>query len=124
MANKRGIGPADFGRTIDEFFDEMLVERWGCGRGDAFERSELLDLPDRYEIRISAEGIEERKIDVELHGQRLTVRAPAGVRGRLEASFSFREGVDASGATARWAGGVLTIVLPKDKPRRIALKDN
>ncbi|HXW83705.1 MAG TPA: Hsp20 family protein [Candidatus Binataceae bacterium] len=122
MAKKAGIGFGSFDRDFDEFFDEMLTARWGCGRGDEFEHSELVDLVDRYEVRLKSEGVDERKIDVELHGQQLTVRAPRRVRGRIESTFTFRDSVDQDSASARWSGGTLTITLPKNKPRRIVLK--
>jgi len=126
MAIRRsgGISLEHFERAIDEFFDELLIEPWGCGKGEAFERAELLDLPDHYEVRLAAEGVDATRIGVEIRGQRLTVRAPAGVRGRVESSFAFHDPIDAEGARADWSNGVLKIVVPKHKVRHIALKES
>ena len=112
-----------FERAIDEFFDEFLIDRWQCGAGEQFA-AEIVDYPDRYEIRLMAEGVEPEKIEVESLGRRLTVRASAGPHRNLEKAFTFAENVDAEAASARWFTGRLTITLPKQKARRIYLKDS
>jgi HSP20 family molecular chaperone IbpA len=126
VAQKRGgITLDDFARTFDEFFDELLIDRWQCGEGrDEFERSEVLEHHDRYEVRLAVRGIEPGKIDVEVTGQRLTVRAPGGIRGTMESSFRFAHEIEAAAATAQWLKETLIINLPKRKSRRIALKES
>ena len=114
-----------FERTIDEFFDELLIDRWRCGVGDRFEQAEVIDHPDRYEIRVITEGVDDPSmIEVESTGQRLTVRAPAGPNRHVESSFRFAETVNADAATARWSNRTLTIILPKQRARRIHLKES
>jgi HSP20 family molecular chaperone IbpA len=113
-----------FERTIDEFFDELLIDRWRAGVGNRFEQGEVIDHPDSYEIRVTTEGIDPAKIEVESLGQRLTVRAPVGPNRNIESSFRFAEAIDAEAASARWTNGVLTVILPKQKTRRIRLKES
>jgi HSP20 family molecular chaperone IbpA len=115
---------SEFEREIDEFFDELLIERWRCGAGEQFADAEIVDYADRYEIRLAAEGVDPEKIEVETLGRRLTVRASAGPHRSLERSLTFAENVDAETASARWSTGRLTITLPKQKARRIYLKDS
>jgi HSP20 family molecular chaperone IbpA len=124
MARRNPTGFGELERAIDEIFDELLIDPWRCRRGEEFERSEILDLPERYEVRLAAEGIDAREIEVEVFGSRLTVRAPAGERGRIESSFAFDQAIDGDAATARWSQGALTIVIPKRKGRRIVLKES
>jgi len=112
----------DFDRAVDAFFDEMLVDRWKCGVASGFERTELSDFPDRYEIRLASRGIDRKTIEIESRGQRLTVRAGAAEFGRLESVFTFAENVEPESASARWSDGVLTVIVPKHKARKIALK--
>ena len=124
---KTPLSPADFifgdfAREVDAFFDEMLVDRWKCGVAAGFDHTEFSDLPDRYEIHLAARGIEPDTIEVEARGQRLTVRATAGQSGRLESVFTFAENVEHEAASARWSNGVLTVIVPKHKARKIALK--
>lgn len=114
----------EFERAIDEFFDELLIDPWQCGAGEQFAQAEIVDHDDRYEIRLVAEGVDPAKIEVESLGRRLTVRASAGPRRNIERSFTFAENVDAEAASARWLTGTLTISLPKQKARRIYLKDS
>ena len=114
----------EFERAIDEFFDELLIGPWQCGVGEQFADAEIVDHLDRYEIRLVAEGIDPSQIEVETLGRRLTVRASAGPRRHIERSFTFAENVDAEAASARWATPTLTIILPKQKARRIHLKDS
>ena len=114
----------EFERAIDEFFDELLIDRWQCGAGEQFANAEVVDYEDRYEIRLVAERVDPEKIEVETLGHRLTVRASAGPHHHVERAFTFAENVDAEGASARFLTGTLTITLPKQKARRIYLKDS
>jgi HSP20 family molecular chaperone IbpA len=114
---------SEFERAIDEFFDEFL-DRWQCGAGEQFAEAEVVDYADRYEIRLAAEGVDPEKIEVESLGRRLTVRASAGPHRHVEKAFTFAENVDAEAAFARWLTGRLTITLPKQKARRIYLKES
>ena len=115
---------SEFERAIDEFFDELLIDRWQCGTGEQFADAEIVDYTDRYEIRLVAQGVDPEKIEVESLGRRLTVRASAGPHRTLERAFTFTENVDAQAASAQWLTGRLTITLPKQKARRIYLKDS
>jgi HSP20 family molecular chaperone IbpA len=110
-----------FQRAFDDVFDDLL-NRWGCRAPDQFEHADVIDNPDRYEIRLNAAGLDPHTVEVHTHGQRVTVSAPSAGGERLETSFSFPEPIDAQAATARWSADVLTIVLPKHKHRRVVLK--
>jgi HSP20 family molecular chaperone IbpA len=112
----------DFERAVDAFFDEMLVDRWKCGAASRFESAEVSDLPDHYEIRLASRGVDPKSIEIESRGQRLTVRAGAAEFGRLESVFTFAENVDSESASAKWSRGLLTVIVPKHKARKIALK--
>jgi HSP20 family molecular chaperone IbpA len=110
-----------FQRSFDEVFDDLL-SRWGCRAAGQFEHADVIDNPDRYEIRLHAAGLDPSTVEVHTQGQRVTVSAPSASGERLETSFSFPQPIDAEAATARWSGDTLTIVLPKHKLRRVVLK--
>jgi len=112
------LGP--FERALDEFFDELLIDRWRRG-GAEFEQAEIVERAEHYEIRVITEGVDPAGIEVEGLGRRVTIRAVTANR-KAERSFTFTETIDAEAATARWSGGTLTVTLPKQKPRRIKLK--
>jgi HSP20 family molecular chaperone IbpA len=124
MASSRGL-IADFERAFDEFFDEMLIDRWNCGTPAVeFERAQVVDHRDRYEVRVAAVGVDPAKIQAEVSGQRLAVHVPDKLGGTLESSFAFSDSIDGEASTAKWSEGTLVITLPKKKARRIALKDS
>jgi HSP20 family molecular chaperone IbpA len=125
MATRRGFGIEDFERAFDEFFDELLIDRWKCGtESGPIERAQVIENPDRYEVWVDALGIEPAKIQVEVSGQRLALRMPEKLGGMLQRSFSFSDAIDGEASSAKWSDGTLIITLPKKKGRRISLKDS
>ena len=123
MTSSRRFGIADFERAFDEFFDEMLIDRWKRATpAPEFERAQVIEHRDRYEVRVAAVGVDPAKIQAEVSGQRLAVRVPDKLGGTLESSFAFSNSIDADTSTAKWSEGTLLITLPKKKGRRIALK--
>ena len=121
MAKGSGL-IADFERAFDEFFDEMLIDRWKSGAPGVEERAQVIDYRDRYEVRVAAVGVDPAKIQAEVSGQRLAVHVPDKLGGTLESSFAFTDSIDGEASTAKWSEGTLVITLPKKKGRRIALK--
>jgi HSP20 family molecular chaperone IbpA len=125
MATRRGFGIEDFDRAFDEFFDELLIDRWKCGtESGLFERAQVIEHPDRYEVRVAAFGVDPEKIQVEVSGQRVALRMPEKLGGMLQRSFSFSSSIDVEASAAKWSQGTLVITLPKKKARRISLKDS
>jgi HSP20 family molecular chaperone IbpA len=122
MAKPRVSLLDDFERVMDEFFDEMLIGRW---RGaEQAEPAEVVDHGDRYEVRIAAPEIDPAHLDVEVHDRRLTIRIPTRQGGKLESAFRFSDAIESAQVSAHWAAGILTIILPKQKGRRVALKNS
>jgi HSP20 family molecular chaperone IbpA len=125
MATRRGFGIEDFERAFDEFFDELLIDRWKCGtESGPIEGAQVIDNPDRYEVHVAALGVDPAKIQVEVSGQRLALRMPENLGGMLQRSFSFSDAIDGEASSAKWSGGTLVITLPKKKGRRISLKNS
>ncbi len=123
MTIHRGFGIEEFDKAFDEFFDELLIDRWKCGTtATEFEHADVIDTADNYLVRLTAAGIDPAGLQVEVLGQRLAVRVPVRLGGMLESRFSFSESIDGEASTAKWSDGTLTIILPKKKGRRIALK--
>jgi HSP20 family protein len=91
---------------------------------------------DRYVLCADMPGVDPGSVDVDVDGQVLTVKAQRTADARTGAQwlakerphgsylrqFSLGEGVDASGISAHYDAGVLSIVIPvtqKAAPRRI-----
>jgi|SRR5579863_3169004 len=125
MTSRRGFGLDDFERAFDEFFDELLIDRWKCGtESGRFENAQVIDHPDRYEVHVAALGVDPAKIQVEVSGQRVGLRIPEALGGMIQRSFSFPDTIDGEASTAKWSQGTLIVTLPKKKARRISLKDS
>jgi HSP20 family molecular chaperone IbpA len=120
MARRAGISVEDFERALDEFFDEMLISRWRrTAERDEFENAQILDHPDRYEVRIAVPTVDPERIEIDVAGQRLSVRAPAGSEGTFETAYSFAVPIEAEAVQARWTDHTLIVMVPKQKPKRI-----
>jgi HSP20 family molecular chaperone IbpA len=124
MAKRAGIGIEDFERALDEFFDEMLISRWRRpAERDEFEKAEVLDHLDRYEVRIAVPNVDPERIEIDVAGQRLSVRAPTGADGTFETAYSFAAPIEAEAVQARWANHTLVVIVPKQKPKRIKVNN-
>ena len=124
MAKRVGSSVLDFERALDEFFDEMLISRWRRSRlPDEFENAQIVDHPDRYEVRIAAPNVDPERIEIDVAGQRLNVRAPVGSDGTFETAYTFAVPIEAEGVEARWSDHTLVVVVPKQKPKRIKVNN-
>ena len=118
------------------------VQRWLGGQqgpSSFVPAFEVKETKDAYVFKADLPGIEEKDLDITLHGDRLTVsgkreseRSEESDRfyayersyGTFSRSFTLPEGVDAEHVAADMKSGVLTLRLPKRpevQPKRIAL---
>ena len=117
---KRPASVLDFERAFDEFFDEMLISRWRRARlPGEFENAQVIEHPDKYEVRIAAPNLDPESAEIDVAGQRISVRAPIGHEGIFETAYSFAAPIEAEAVTARWSDHTLVIAVPKQKPKRI-----
>jgi HSP20 family molecular chaperone IbpA len=113
---------SDFERACDELFDEWLG-RWRGGAAVGAPAGALVtDRGEDYVVQVEAVVDDPEVIDVEIGGAGLIVRIPSGVRPAIERRFTFAHAVDHERTTARWAAGLLTIVLPKLRGRRVKVQ--
>jgi HSP20 family protein len=128
-------------RFVDAFFDRDVFRALETSNGArSFAPSfEVRETKDAYVFKADVPGVAEKDIDVQLHGDVLTI---AGERkretvaegerlvtaerasGRFSRAFSLPEGTDGEHVTADVKDGVLTLRVPKKpevQPRRIAI---
>jgi HSP20 family molecular chaperone IbpA len=109
----------DFERACDEVFDEWLG-RWRGGAAPGVSAGVIVvDRGEEYEVRVEAAVEDPEVIHVEVGEAGLIVRIPAGAHPAVERRMTFAQPVDRERTMARWAGGILTIVLPKLRGRRV-----
>jgi HSP20 family molecular chaperone IbpA len=109
----------EFGRTFDELFDDLLIQRWRLTPiVTESEHAIVRDYDDHYEVMFAAGGIDPDAVEIEVGERRLTVRIANEASGTRERSFSFAESVEREAVTAKAAGETLLIVLPKIRRAR------
>lgn len=95
---------------------------------------DIVETETAFEVALDICGVPRDAIDVRLQDDRLTVsgaRAPGDAAevchyrerpvGRFTRAFTFRTPVDADGIEAKLADGVLSLSVPKQLPRKVAL---
>jgi HSP20 family molecular chaperone IbpA len=105
----------DFARMCDEMFDDLLVSRWRQG-----ERVVAIDRGDSYQVKIATANADPQAMELEVSDYFLHLRVPA-VTGASKHTCRFAHPIDTERVTASWREGVLQIVLPKRRPRKIAV---
>jgi HSP20 family molecular chaperone IbpA len=112
----------DFERACDELFDEWLGRWHGGAAAPSSGRIAVIDRGEEYEVRIEATVEDPEVIHVEVGEAALLVRIPGGARPVVERRITFAQPVDRERTTARWADGMLTILLPKLRGRRVKVE--
>jgi HSP20 family molecular chaperone IbpA len=108
----------DFASLCDEMFDELLIERWRPNQG---ERAVAVDLGDSYRVKIATANADPHKMELEVTGNTMRLRVPSG-NGTSKHTCRFAHPIDPEQVSASWHQGILQIVLPKRRPRRIAVE--
>jgi HSP20 family molecular chaperone IbpA len=122
MKRSDTIALREFERACDELFDEWLGRWRGGAAATSSGGAVVIDRGEEYEVRVDAAVEDPEVIHVEVEEARLIVRIPAGAHPAFERRMTFAQPVDRERAMARWAGGMLTIVLPKLRGRRVKVQ--
>lgn len=97
-------------------FDDLLISRWRQG-----ERTVAIDLGDTYQVKIDAANADPQSMELEVSDYAMHLRVPA-VTGASKHTCRFAHPIDSERVTASWRDGLLEILLPKRRPRRIAVE--
>ncbi len=119
-----GGGPlrfGDFARAVDELFEDLLITRWRENRRRTLERPRVSDHGSHYEVKVATAGADPNAMEVEVSDLRLVVRFP-GPAGVVENTVNFAQPVECEAVSAKWNSGVLSIVLPKKRGRRVTVE--
>jgi HSP20 family protein len=129
----------EFDRMFDQFFHGWPAHWTGEGMGhEWYWGMDVQEDDNAVSVRAEAPGFEPDEFDIQVRGDRMTVRAAhkmeagdqaRGYRewGRQEffRSIALPAEIDADKVTANYRNGVLTVTLPKaegSKPRRITVQ--
>lgn len=111
-----------FERAFDELFEELLIAPWQAGerpRRASVGKALVLDLGNRYEVRIPATRAQAEHCEVEVSEHRLRVRMADLSGGTSENVFDFPFAIETENVRAVLAEGALQIILPRKRGRRI-----
>jgi HSP20 family molecular chaperone IbpA len=111
----------DFTRAVDELLDDLLITRWRESRRPTFERPLVIDRGAHYEVTVATATADARAIEVEVSDSLMVVRF-AGPVGPVEHTFDFAHPVESDAVNAKWNSGLLEIVLPKKRGRRVTVE--
>ncbi len=74
-----------------------------------------------YRVKIALPEADPQKLEVEVSEWRLAVRTPTA-QGREETILDFSHRIDTERATARFEAGILEVLLPKARRRKIEVR--
>jgi HSP20 family protein len=131
-------------RQLDEAFNEAVSTRQDGERARTLVPAcDVEEAADHYALYFDMPGLEPDDLDIEAHGDRLTVRGERKLErnvkgegnatrfserriGRFERHVTLPQGVDAAKIEATYRNGVLSLTVPKaaaEKPTKIKVGD-
>jgi HSP20 family molecular chaperone IbpA len=109
----------DFARAFDELFEDLLIRRWrGPERVRDSGKALVVEDEETYRVKIAMPDADPRQLEVEVSEWRLTVRTPKALGGG-ENILDFSHRIDTEAVTARFAAGILEVLVPKARGRKI-----
>jgi HSP20 family molecular chaperone IbpA len=112
----------EFDRAFNEVFEDLLIKRWrGPGRVRDLGKALIVEDEEYYRIKIALPDADPQKLEVEVSEWRLAVRTPTA-QGRRENALDFSHRIDIERVTARFGAGVLEVIAPKARGRKIEVR--
>ena len=109
----------EFDRVFNELFEDLLIRRWhGHGGLRQAGKSIIAEDEESYRVKIPLPHVDPENLVVEVTESRLTVRGLAG-EGREQSTLVFSRRIDTERVTARFEAGILEVMLPKARGRKI-----
>ena len=109
----------EFDRAFNELFEDLLIKRWRRPeRIRDLGKALVIEDEDNYRIKIALSDADPEKLEVEVSEWRLTVRTPTA-QGRGESTLDFSHCIDIEHVTARFDAGILEVLAPKARGRKI-----
>jgi HSP20 family molecular chaperone IbpA len=108
-----------FDQAFDELFEEILITRWrGRERVRDLGNAVVAEEEERYRVKIALPGANPDKLQVEVSEWRLLLLE----EGREDSALDFAQRLDTERVSARFEDGILEVILPKARGRRIEVR--
>ncbi len=112
----------EFDRAFNELFEDLLIKRWrGPAGARTFGRAVVAENEENYRVKVAVPEVDPEKVVVEVSEWRLTVLVPTA-EGREKNTIDFAHCIDTEHVTARFEGGILEVMLPKARARKIEVR--
>ena len=112
----------EFERAFNETFEDLLIKRW---RGPAhirnFGKALIVEDEESYQVKVALPDADPTTLEVEVSEWRLKVRGHQSAVGE-ETVLDFSHRVDTERVTARFEGGILAVMVPKARGRKIEVR--
>jgi HSP20 family molecular chaperone IbpA len=113
----------EFDRVFNDLFEDLLIKRWRPVPGRVRNLGKALVVEDEecYRVKMALPDADPRQLEVEVNEWRLVVRSRMAPEVE-ENTLDFSHCVDTERVTARFGGGILEVLAPKDRGRRIEVR--
>lgn len=112
----------EFDRVFNEVFEDLLIRRWRRpGRVRDYGKALVVEDEENYRIKIALPDADPQKLEVEVSEWRLAVRTPTA-QGQGENTLDFSHPLDTERVTARFEAGILEVLAPKARGRKIEVR--
>jgi HSP20 family molecular chaperone IbpA len=112
----------EFDRAFNEMFEDLLINRWRMpGRVRTLGKALVFEDEESYRVKIRLPNADPQKLEVEVSEWRLAVQTPT-VEGQEENILDFSHRIDTERVTARFEGGILEVMVPKARGRKIEVR--
>jgi len=110
----------EFDRALDEVFEDLLIKRWRRpGQVRNLGRALVMEDEETYRVKIALPDADPAKLEVEVSQWRLAVRTP---NRQGESTLDFSHRIDTEAVTARFQAGILEVIAPKARGRKIEVR--
>ena len=120
---------------VDSFFDSFFNEH-NNGRSNAFTpRTDIAETEEGFEIQLAVPGMSKQDFKIDLNKGQLSVSGERKLNeeqkgrnyhslqteyGSFNKSFQLPDNIDEKKIDAKYEDGILSIVIPKDKAKKLA----
>jgi HSP20 family molecular chaperone IbpA len=112
----------EFDRAFNEVFEDLLIKRWRkSGRVRDLGKALVVEDEESYRIKIALPDADPQKLEVEVSEWRMAVRTAMAL-GREENTLDFSHRIDTERVTARFEAGMLEVLAPKARGRKIEVR--
>jgi HSP20 family protein len=126
------FAPTSFNQVIDRFFNDSVARSGGSSAYTFVPKVDVFEDEKAFEVHVSVPGMSKEDFKIDVNEDRLTVsgerkntkekketnfRSIETQYGAFSRSFTLPDNIDVHAIEAKYANGILELVLPKDEKK-------